>query len=116
MDNRDYIYPIDPDDPSFPEKTSIINLLNESQNRIIEIRRDKENLFLFIATIVISIFIGFYTQERNVLVILWLLVLLLFFIILRLILYREEEDKFVRFFEKMNSLVTSYKLPRVEIK
>ncbi len=117
MDNNEsYLYLINPDDPLFPEKSSIINNLNETEKTILNIHRDKENLFLFLMAIIISIFIGLFIQEKNFIPILLLLILLIGLIIWRVNSYREEEIKLSKFFDKMRDLRDSLDIPKMPIK
>lgn len=115
MDNKSYIYPIYPDDPKFQEKTSVVKCLDETYKEIREIRRDKGNLFLFLMTIIISLFIGFFTQSKNFVMMLLFLNGLTTLIIWRVNPYRKEEFKLNKFFNKMENLRRSLEIPKIPL-
>jgi hypothetical protein len=116
MDKESYLYFLNPDDPLFPEKSSIVRNLHEIEKTILNIRRDKENLFLFLMTIIITIFIGFFIQERNFILISLLLIFLIGLIIWRVNSYSKEEAKLSKFFDEMRVLRDSYSIPKAPIK
>ena len=113
MDNKIYLYPINPDDPLFPEKSSTIDSLDKSEKTIISINRDKENLFLSLVTIIISLLLGFFIDRGNFTAVFLLLNVLTGLIIWRIDIYRNEEKRFINFFDKMKGLRDDLKIPRV---
>lgn len=116
MDNESYLYLINPDDPLFPEKSSVVKNLHESEKITNEILRDKENLLLILATIIIGSLLGFFIDKRNFMAIFLLLNILVGLIIWRVDIYRSEEIKFVNFFNKMIEIRDSLDIQRIPIK
>ena len=115
MENKSYLYFIDPDDPLFSEKSSSVNIKDKIEKEIKNINRDKWSWISILATILISTAIGIFTQKENSIMVLLLLDILLFIIILMIIFYIKEGNKFNRFFYKVSKLEEKLKIPKVNI-